>query len=152
MVTREDYSEHHRPYVDDRGFLSPRFYDPEVTHEQFFRYESMPPWSDSEARIRFREFGFLKYAPVYEIIPEEYSIEGQPFPLREVLRREPESQLMMRLGALVGPRAIDMPERRQTLLLPGVMFFALLDNPNFEFGEPPETQGRSKELVWEIHQ
>ena len=125
MVTREDYSEHHRPYVDDRGFLSPGFYDPEVTHEQFFRYESMP---------------------------EEYSIEGQPFPLREVLRREPESQLMMRLGALVGPRAIDMPERRQTLLLPGVMFFALLDNPNFEFGEPPETQGRSKELVWEIHQ
>lgn len=131
MATREDYSEHHRPYVDDRGFLSPRFYDPEVTHEQYFRYESTPPWSDSEARIRFREFSYLGYVAISHIEFIETS-DGKDIPLRSIIENDGLAQDLVSRGALIGPRAIDYPEINRTELLPGVMFFMRQDNPSLQ--------------------
>ncbi len=131
MATREDYGEHHRPYVDNRGFLSPRFYDPHVTHDQYFRYESTPPWSDSEARIRFREFGYLGYVAVSHIEYDEPT-EDIDIPLKSIIENDTLAQYLISCGALIGPRAIDFPDINRTELLPGVMFFMHRDNPSLQ--------------------
>lgn len=129
MLTPSDYSEHHRPYVDNNGLLSPRFYDPDVTHEQYFRYETTPPWSDAEARIRFREFGYLGYIAISHIEYDELT-EDFDVPLRSIIQNDSLAQELMLRGALIGPRAIDFPEINRTELLPGVTFFMHRDNPN----------------------
>ncbi|HMS23300.1 MAG TPA: hypothetical protein PKB09_00650 [Candidatus Saccharibacteria bacterium] len=120
MLTPSDYSEHHRPYVDNNGLLSPRFYDPDITHEQYFRYETTPTWSDSEARIRFREFGYLGYLPISHI---EWDDDLEDFPIRQILNQDIAAQELLSYGALVGPWAIDFPEMNRTELLSGIVFF-----------------------------